>query len=62
MKDLRLTNRIPKDYHRHLIDAQAQRNRGDYNIDPNLSVRDAEKLISIAQTFLSFVVNNIDSI
>ncbi len=56
------TNRIPKDYHRHLIDAQAQRNRGDYNIDPNLSDSDAEQLISIAQTFLSFVLNNIDSI
>ncbi len=38
------------------------RNRGDYNIDPNLSDADAERLISIAQTFLSFVVNNIDSI
>lgn len=55
-------NRIPQDYHRYLIDAQAQRNRGDYNIDPDLSDADAELLIFRAETFLSFVINNIDLI
>lgn len=55
-------NRIPQDYHRYLIDAQAQRNRGDYNIAPNLSKADAELLISRAETFLDFVIQNIDSI
>ncbi|GBF80971.1 HEPN domain-containing protein [Aphanothece sacrum] len=56
------TNRIPQNYHRYLIDAQAQRNRGDYNIDPNLSEADAELLIFRVETFLDFVINNIDSI
>ncbi|MGK7893887.1 MAG: HEPN domain-containing protein [Crocosphaera sp.] len=55
-------NRIPQNYHRHLIDAQAQRNRGDYNIDPNISEADAQLLISRAENFLDFVVRNIDSI
>ncbi len=55
-------NRIPKDYHRYLIDAQAQRNRGDYNIDPNISATDAELLISRAATFLDFVIKNLESI
>ncbi len=55
-------NRIPKDYHRYLIDAQAQRNRGDYNIDPNISESDAQLLISRAETFLDFVIKNIDSL
>ena len=55
-------NRIPKDYHRYLIDAQAQRNRGDYNIDPNISESDAQLLISRAETFLDFVIKNIESI
>lgn len=55
-------NRIPQEYHRYLIDAQAQRNRGDYNIDPDLSVADADLLISRAETFLDFVIKNIDSI
>ena len=56
------TSRIPQDYHRYLIDAQAQRNRGDYNIDPNISEADAQLLISRAESFLDFVVRNIDSI
>ncbi|WP_107667915.1 HEPN domain-containing protein [Cyanothece sp. BG0011] len=55
-------NRIPKYYHRYLIDAQAQRNRGDYNIDPNISESDAQLLISRAEIFLTFIINNIDSI
>ncbi len=55
-------NRIPQDYHRYLIDAQAQRNRGDYNIDPNISEADAQLLILRAESFLDFVVRNIDSI
>ncbi len=55
-------NRIPKDYHRYLIDAQAQRNRGDYNIDPNISESDTELLISRAEIFLNFIIKNIDSI
>ncbi|MEL4898368.1 MULTISPECIES: HEPN domain-containing protein [unclassified Crocosphaera] len=55
-------NRIPRDYHRYLIDAQAQRNRGDYNIDPNISESDTQLLISRAEIFIDFVIKNIDSI
>lgn len=46
------TNKVPTELHRQLIDAQAQRTRADYDLDPALSAQDAETLIEQAQTFL----------
>ncbi|MGH2412534.1 MAG: HEPN domain-containing protein [Microcystaceae cyanobacterium] len=54
------TERIPRDYHRYLLDAQDQRNRGDYNIDPNLTEADAELLIARATAFLDFALAHLD--
>ncbi|WP_414549968.1 hypothetical protein [Anabaena sp. CCY 0017] len=34
------TNKIPSKYHRYLIDAQDQRNRGDYDVNPDLTKED----------------------
>ena len=35
---------------------------GDYNIDPNISETDTKLLISRAESFLDFIIKNIDSI
>lgn len=43
--------KIPAEYHRQLIDAQAQRTRADYDPQPNLSQQDAEILIAQAKAF-----------
>ncbi|MDD1413376.1 HEPN domain-containing protein [Dolichospermum sp. ST_con] len=48
------TNKIPIRYHRYLIDAQDQRNRGDYDVNPNLTKEDADKLIVQAEEILDF--------
>lgn len=43
--------KIPAEYHRQLIDAQAQRTRADYDPQPNLSQQDADILIAQAKAF-----------
>jgi uncharacterized protein (UPF0332 family) len=48
------TNKISTKYHRYLIDAQDQRNRGDYDVNPNLTKEDADKLIVQAEEILDF--------
>jgi len=53
-KHLVKSNKIPTQYHRYLIDAQDQRNRGDYDINPNLNKNDADKFISQAEEMLQF--------
>ena len=45
--------KVPAEYHRQLIDAQAQRTRADYDIHPNLRLADAELLIDQVQNFLA---------
>ncbi len=46
------TGQLPAEFHRYLIDAQAQRTRADYDLQPNLAQSDAEALISQAQTMI----------
>lgn len=46
------SNEVPMEFHRQLIDAQAQRTRADYDTQPDLSLQDAEILINQAQNFL----------
>jgi uncharacterized protein (UPF0332 family) len=48
------TQIVPQKYHRYLLDAQDQRNRGDYDIDPHLTKDDANKLIQQATEMLEF--------
>lgn len=43
--------KIPVEYHRQLIDAQAQRTRADYDPQPNLTQQDADILITQAKAF-----------
>lgn len=51
--------KVPAQYHRQLIDAQAQRTRADYDPQPNLSEQDAEILINQAQSFLITAQTNL---
>ncbi len=53
--------KIPTEFHRQLIDAQAQRTRADYDLVPDLSQRDAETLVSQAQAFLTIALQNLNS-
>lgn len=46
------TGQLPAEFHRYLIDAQAQRTRADYDLQPNLAQSDAEALISQAQAMM----------
>jgi uncharacterized protein (UPF0332 family) len=50
------TSKIPSPYHRYLIDAQDQRNRGDYDANSNLTKKDANKFIIQAEEMLSFAI------
>lgn len=56
------TGRVPTEFHRYLIDAQDSRNRGDYNIEPNLTQADAAQLIVRAEQFLEFAQQQIGSL
>ena len=56
------TNRVPIEFHRYLIDAERTRLRGDYNTDPNITEKDAEKLIQRAEEMLKFALSNMDSL
>lgn len=47
------TGKLPSEWHRHLIDAQAQRIRADYDLNPELVHEDAEMLIQQVQAFLA---------
>ncbi len=53
------SGKVPTEFHRQLIDAQAQRTRADYDPVPNLSRRDAETLVSQAQAFLTIALQNL---
>jgi len=54
--------RIPVEYHRYLIEAEALRLQGDYNTDANITQSDAQELINKATTMLDFAQNNLDLI
>jgi len=53
--------KVPAEFHRHLIDAQAQRTRADYDPTPDLSQLDATRLVSQAQAFLTTAGQNLTS-
>ena len=45
-------SKVPAEYHRYLIDAQAQRTRADYDLEPDFSPQDAEILINQAKSLM----------
>lgn len=47
------TGRVPVELHRHLIEAGEQRNTGDYDLEPNLTLTDAERQLARAEQFVS---------
>jgi uncharacterized protein (UPF0332 family) len=53
------TNKVPVEFHRQLIDAQAQRTRADYDPQPDMTQEDAETLILQAQTFLTTALESL---
>ena len=56
------TKRLPVEYHRYLINAQEKRTEADYNLNPNITIEQAQKIINEAEEMLDFAHNNIDSI
>jgi uncharacterized protein (UPF0332 family) len=50
--------KVPTDFHRQLIDAQAQRTRADYDPQPNLSQTDAEVIWQQAHAFLTIALRD----
>lgn len=56
------TGRIPIEYHRYLIDAERTRLRADYDLDPNITEIEVERLLSRTEEVLKFALANIDSL
>jgi uncharacterized protein (UPF0332 family) len=56
------TGKIPAEFHRQLIDAQAQRTRADYDLQSELSQTDAEIIVSQAQVFLETALQKLTSL
>ncbi|MEB3277694.1 MAG: HEPN domain-containing protein [Lyngbya sp.] len=46
------TGRVPVEFHRYLIVAEQIRRRGDYNIDPSVTIAQAEEQIQRAEEFI----------
>jgi len=46
------TKRVPPEFHRYLIEGEASRNVGDYDVSPGLSSDEAVKQITRAARFL----------
>ena len=52
--------RLPRKFHRYLIDAERSRLRADYNIDFTFTPDDADRLIEQAEEFWQFALSNMD--
>lgn len=55
------TGKVPVEFHRQLIDAQAQRTRADYDPQSGLSQFDAEIILGQAQALLATAQLNLNS-
>lgn len=53
------TGRVPVELHRHLIEAGEQRNTGDYDLEPNLTLADAERQLARAEQFVKLAHNSL---
>ena len=54
--------RVPKIYHRYLIEAEKLRKGADYNFDIDISYNDADQIIQQAEEMLIFAMNNLSKI
>lgn len=52
-QSLAKTQKVPVEFHRHLIDAQAQRTRADYDLQPDISAQDAQTIVTQAESFIT---------
>ncbi|ASC73244.1 hypothetical protein XM38_042060 [Halomicronema hongdechloris C2206] len=50
-RSLARPGKVPVEFHRHLIDAQRLRTRADYDLQPDLSLQDAQALVAQTQAF-----------
>jgi len=53
------TGRVPLEFHRFLIEAEALRNVGDYDIGPGLTAEETQPLIERAEQFLALAESRI---
>lgn len=53
------TNKVPKIYHRWLIEAEKMRKSGDYNLDININYEDVNTIIIQAKEMLNFAKENL---
>lgn len=53
---------VPAEMHRHLIDAAAARNTGDYGVDTGFTREDAGRLIAQAEEFIGVGEQRIPSL
>ena len=51
-KEFVKAGKVPKEYHRYLIEGQDSRNVGDYDIGPGLTDREANRQIQRAEQFI----------
>lgn len=56
-RDFAHAGRVPVEFHRHLIEAEVQRNAGDYHIKSTLTPADAALQIERAEAFLTLAQN-----
>ncbi len=54
-----LQNKVPKIYHRWLIEAEKMRKGGDYNLEINISYEDVNNIIAQAEEMLNFATENL---
>ena len=60
-KEFAKTGKIPKEFHRHLKEAQDLRNLGDYGEMNLITAEEAELQIERSETFLKFVKNALEN-
>ena len=53
------SERVPKIYHRYIIEAEKLRNTADYNLDINITKEEATQIIINAEEMLNFAINNL---
>jgi len=56
------TGRVPKEFHRYLIDGERKRLTGDYDIGPGLTEQEAQEQIDQAEKFLDLAKASLGSL
>lgn len=61
-RDFAKPRRVPPHFHRYLLNAQDQRNRGDYGFDNEITPTQAKELIDQAEEFLELAWSRIGAL